>query len=371
MKKILAVLLVTVICLGCGAKKDVKVKKDALKFKDMAGREIILEKKAERICLGFYLENYLAVSKDFKLEKVVSMPKGETKDLLNALWKHYSEAIPNLELIPDTGSIYLDTFSVEKLIETKPDVVLLAPFQFDKLGESLSQMEGLGIKVIVIDYNSLTVQTHYDSTIILGKVTGEEKRAEELAENYKKEAEEIQKRVANMENIKKVYIELANQGAETIGNSYGNTMWGAMVNGLKTNNIAMGQIEKTGPLNPEYIISQNPDIIFFSGQTSSKVDKIRFEMGFGITPERAIETAAPYIARKGWENINAVRNKEIYGVDHGGLRTLYDYIFTQFMAKKIHPEIFKDIDPEKKHKEFYEKYLPVSPKGIFIKALME
>ncbi|HAG43024.1 MAG TPA: hypothetical protein DCL31_06170 [Clostridium sp.] len=70
--------------------------------------------------------------------------------------------------------------------------------------------------------------------------------------------------------------------------------------------------------------------------------------------------------RPGWENLNAVKDKEIYGVDHSGLRTLYDYVYLQYIAKVIHPEKFTDVDPLANLNDFYTKYLPVKPEGTFM-----
>ncbi len=374
-KKILLVLslLMFIFVLGCNnkgttEKKDVGEK---IVVKDIMGEEIILDKVAERIFLGFYMENYLAISKDFNFERVISMSKGETRDLLNSLWKVYADAIPELDKLVDTGSIYGDTFSMEKLIETKPDLAIIAPFQYDKLGENVDKLRNMGVQVAVVDFNSLTLEKHIESTMILGKLLGTEERAEEIASNYKKQVEEVKNRVANVEANRKVYVELGRGGGEVYGNSYGNVMWGSLVNQAKGKNIAMGIVEKYAPLSPEYLLSENPEIIIFSGSTAPKTDKKRFRMGFGISNEESRESAEQYIGRTGWERLSAVKNKEVYGVDHGSLRTMYDYVFLQYIAKAIHPELFEDINPEKNHSDYYEKYLPVNPQGTFMIRILE
>lgn len=374
MKKVFNIILILVMVIslvGCsqGEGKSNSAQSKVIEVEDINGDKIVLEKPAEKIFLGFYIENYLAVSGDFKLERIVAISKGETKDLMNAMWTKYAEVIPNLEGCIDTGSIYLDSFSMEKLIDAKPDLVILAPYQAKKLGDGINTIKNLGIPIAVVDYNSFTLEKHIKSTEILGKLLGTEERAKELIENYKKQTEDVENKLKEIpENeFKSVYFELASQGPETYGNSYGDSLWGNILKTAKCNNIAQGKITDYGPLNPEYVISSNPQLIIFSGQTNSKDQgKQRFKMGFDVKSERALETMNMYLKRPGWENLNAVKNKEIYGVDHSGLRTLYDYVYLQYIAKVIHPEKFADVDPLANLNEFYTKYLPVKPEGTFM-----
>ncbi|GAB6169364.1 ABC transporter substrate-binding protein [Clostridium carnis] len=374
MKKILIsifALLMVISLGGCSSEKEKakSTENKIIEVEDINGDKVVLKKSAERIFLGFYIENYLAISGDFNLDRVVAMSKGETRDLMNSMWTKYAEAIPKLETSIDTGSIYLDSFSMEKLIESKPDLVILAPYQAKKLGDGINTIKNLGIPLVIVDYNSFTLENHIKSTEILGKVLGKEERAKEIIENYKNQIKDVENRVKEIpeDKLKSVYFELASQGPETYGNSYGNSLWGNILKVAKSKNIAEGKIKDYGPLNPEYVISSNPELIIFSGQTSSKDQgKQRFEMGFNVNKERALKTMNMYLQRPGWENLNAIKNKEVYGVDHSGLRTLYDYVYLQYIAKAIHPEKFSDVDPLKNLNEFYKKYLPVKPDGTFM-----
>ncbi len=373
MKKLVSIMVSLIMIVGltgCSQEKEKNSEESTvIEVEDINGDVVTLNRPAGKIFLGFYIENYLAVSGDFKLDRIVAMSKGETKDLMNAMWSKYAEIIPNLEGCIDTGSIYLDSFSMEKLIEAKPDLVILAPYQAKKIGDGINTIKSLGIPVAVVDYNSFTLDKHVKSTEILGKLLGKEERAKELVENYKSHIKNVEDRVKDIpeDKLKSVYFELASQGPDTYGNSYGNSLWGNILKTAKCKNIAEEKVEEYGPLNPEYVISSNPDIIMFSGQTNSQdKGKQRFEMGFNVNEDRAVETMNMYLKRPGWNNLNAVKNKEVYGFDHSGLRTLYDYVYLQYAAKAIHPEKFKDVDPMKNLNEFYEKYLPVKPAGTFM-----
>ncbi len=342
MKKLVSIMVSLIMIVGltgCSQEKEKNSEESTvIEVEDINGDVVTLNRPAEKIFLGFYIENYLAVSGDFELDRIVAMSKGETKDLMNAMWSKYAE-------------------------------IILAPYQAKKLGDGINTIKSLGIPVAVVDYNSFTLDKHVKSTEILGKLLGKEERAKELVENYKSHIKNVEDRVKDIpeDKLKSVYFELASQGPDTYGNSYGNSLWGNILKTAKCKNIAEEKVEEYGPLNPEYVISSNPDIIMFSGQTNSQdKGKQRFEMGFNVNEDRAVETMNMYLKRPGWNNLNAVKNKEVYGFDHSGLRTLYDYVYLQYAAKAIHPEKFKDVDPMKNLNEFYEKYLPVKPAGTFM-----
>ena len=227
-------------------------------------------------------------------------------------------------------------------------------------------LEDSGIKVVVIDYNSQTLEKHMQSTRILGKITGFNKRAEELALNYEKALKDVETKVANIHPKKRVYVELGNLGAKEIGNSYGNYLWGSLVKLAGGQNVAEGKVESYGALDPEYILSVNPEMILFAGSRWSNDAGERVLMGFGVNPKETSKRLKPYLERVGWNKLDAVKNVQVFAVDHGGLRSIYDYVYVQFIAKCLYPKVFKDMNPEKNLEEFYEKYLPIEANGTFM-----
>lgn len=348
---------------GCGQKQESESQGN-IKFKDIKGREVTLKEPAKRIFLGFYEESYLAVAKDFS--KVVSIAKGEWADFFSGQYKAYEEQMPEIKNIVDTGSVYKGSFSMETLLKSRPDVAILAPFQYDTLGENIDKLEASGIKVVVIDYNSQTLDRHLESTRILGKVTGNEKRAEILAKQYEDAIKDVEKKVANVKNKKKVYVELGNLGAKEIGNSYGNYLWGSLVKTAGGNNIAEGKVESYGPLSPEYILQVNPEVVFLAGSRWTNDAGDRVLIGFGVKPEQTSQRMTPYTQRVGWEKLDAIKNGNVFAVDHGGLRTIYDYVYVQYIAKALYPELFVDVEPMENLKNFYKEYLPINPEGTFM-----
>ena len=333
---------------------------------DVVGRTVTVPKVPERIVLGFYYEDYLAIGGKDAVDKVVALALSTWKDWRPQQYARYEKALPKLKDIPDIGNTEDGTFSVEKIIATNPDLVILGAWNYEALGESVKQFDEAGIPYVVLDYNAQTVEKHTVSTLALGKLLGQEQRAQELADNYKNAFADIEKRIEKLKpSPKKVYVELAQNGAETFGNSYGNTMWGALLEKLGGKNIAAGQVKGAAPLSPEYILAEAPDLIFLAGsEWKNKPQAVA--VGFSADPKVVNERIAAYLQRPGWADLPAVKTDNVFALYHGGARTLSDYVYAQFIAKQLYPEAFKDVDPVKNLQEYYKKWLPIEADGVFM-----
>ena len=178
--------------------------------------------------------------------------------------------------------------------------------------------------------------------------------------------QDIDRRIAKAKPTnKKVYVELAQKGPSEVGNSYGNGMWGSLIDRLGGTNIAKGQLENWGPLSPEYVLAQEPDIIFLAG--SEWLDKPQaVTVGFGASKEIARDRMKAYIARPGWDELPAVRNSALHAIYHGGARTLSDYVYAQYIAKQLYPDAFSDVDPAVEIKRYYDTWMPIKADGVFV-----
>jgi len=336
---------------------------------DVIGRTVTLSEPANRVVLGFYYEDFLAISGSDAMEKVVGLSLSPWKDWRPKQFEAYANAIPSITSLEDVGDTENGTFSIEKVISLKPDLVVLAAWSWNALGENVKQFEQAGIPVVVLDYNAQVVEKHIASTLALGALMGTPERAEKLAALYKAKHEDTLSRVAKAgASDKKVYVELAQKGSSVYGNSYGNGMWGTVIDTVGGVNIAKGQVENWGPLNPEYIIAQQPDIILLAGSEWVNREEAVI-VGFGADLALAQSRMAAYTTRAGWENLPAVKNGNVHAIYHGGARTLSDFVYGRYIAKLLHPEAFADVDPEAEIKAYYKEWLPIEADGVFMTAL--
>lgn len=336
---------------------------------DILGRKISLEKPAQHVMLGFYFEDYIAITGPTAIDRLKAISLNYWKGYRPLQYDAYVKIAPKIADLADIGDADAGTMSAEKIIASQPDVVILSAGQYKYLGASAQTIEQVGIPLVVVDYNAQTVEKHVASTLIIGKVMGEEERAAKLAEQYKAGVDDTLSRIGRASaQKKKVYVELGQKGATEFGNTYGKGMWAGVVDAAGGLNIAEGQIASWGPLNPEYVLSAKPEAIFITAsEWVSLPDAVL--MGFDIPKETTRARAAPFLERAGWADIPAVKQGEVHVIYHGGTRTLYDYIFLRYIAKVLHPELFADVDPQAELDAYYRANLPVTPNGTFMLKL--
>jgi len=337
---------------------------------DALGRKVKVNTPVQRVVINFNYEEFTAVAGKDGWKKVVGMSRTPWEGWRPAIFSRYAAVIPNLQSMPDVGHSDEGTFSAEKIIALKPDVLFIAEWTFNALKTARDQIEAAGIPIVVIDYNAQLLERHLASTRAIGKVMGTEARAEELASLYEREYKNILARIAKAGGAtKKVYVELGQAGPETVGNSYSGTMWGKLITTLSADNLADGKLPGPwGPINAEAVIAENPDLIFIAG--SSWVNKPKaVKTGYEATTEITRQSLTPYAQRAGWANLKAVKSGEIHAIEHGLCRTLFDFVAMQYIAKRLYPDAFRDVDPEVSFRSYHEKYLPVAYSGVWMLPL--
>lgn len=338
---------------------------DARTVTDVLDRKVDVPDRVDRVLLGFYFEDFYAIAGPKAYDRVVAISKGAWHGWRNLQWQAYEKTTPRINELTDVGEVYAGTFSIEKAIAARPDVAIIAEWQYSTMGDAVDKLQAAGIPVVVADYNAQTVEKHVKSTLMIGDVMGTQDRAKMLADEYAAAVADVMARVnASKTAPKRVYVELGNKSAETYGNSYTNHMWGAAIGIAGGQNIALGQIAKWAPLNPEYVLATDPEVVFIAGSGWVGRDKAVL-MGPGVDPAKTHDRLRPYVSRPGWANMTAVKNGQVHAIYHGGARTLYDFAYLQYMGKILHPEAFRDVDPAANLQAFFRKYLPIRAEGAY------
>ena len=329
---------------------------------DALGRKVKVELPVKRVVLNFNFEEFTAVAGVDGWKKIVGISRAPWEGWRPVIFNRYKAVIPNLAEMPDIGNSEDNNLSIEKIISLKPDVFFVSEWTYNSLKGGAGQIEAAGIPIIVIDYNAQILERHLASTRAFGMVMGQETRAEEIATFYDTKYKDVMARVAKakVEKKAKVYVELGQAGADTIGNTYAGTMWGKILDLMGAENIANGKIPGPwGPMNAEAVIAANPDIVFIAGSSWANRTKA-VKTGYEATKELTLTTLAPYAARPGWETITAVKTGNFNAIEHGLCRTLVDFVAMQFIGQRLYPEQFKDVDPIASFKDYHEKFLPVA-----------
>lgn len=357
------VLLVAIGITAFGANAATKT------IQDVIGRKITLDLPAKRILLGFYIEDYFAIGGDKSFDKLAGMSRGWFVKSRPAVWAQYVARQPALQNVPDVGNVQDQTFSIEKALAAKPEVVILAEWQYKALGPDLTRLDRAGIPVVVVDYNAQTLDRHLASTRVLGELTGETARAQRIGAEYKQTIDTIRQRIANAKLPKpRVYVELGDKGPSEYSYTYGRNMWGAMVELAGGHNVAAPFIKTWGPINPEQLIASKPEVVLIAGY-ENLTNPTAMQIGQGIDAPTSRHRLIGFTRRNGWSDLPAIRNRRVHAVYHGATRSILDAALLQYVAKTLYPGLFQDVNPEATYLGFYQRYLPIRPQGAFMVGL--
>eukprot|EP00829_Urostomides_striatus_P004617 TRINITY_DN15026_c0_g1_i1.p2 TRINITY_DN15026_c0_g1~~TRINITY_DN15026_c0_g1_i1.p2 ORF type:complete len:278 (+),score=-10.82 TRINITY_DN15026_c0_g1_i1:58-891(+) len=185
----------------------------------------------------------------------------------------------------------------------------------------------------------------------LGYILDRRNEAEEYIGWYNGYMNIIQERTKDLKNEDrpKVYIEffpyLSEYKTEGIG-SVGQSLC-TKAAGI---NIA-ADMSKSQVVDPEWVIEQNPDVIIQS--VGSKLPA-----GYDVDNLTAMEDVwNKTISRPELQNVTALKDKRVYliasDIYHTNIQSIISIVY---MAKWIHPDLFKDLDPKAIHQEYLDRF---------------
>lgn len=280
-----------------------------LSIKDRAGNDIILPEKIENIASLTPSATDIILSLGIS-DKIIAFDS-TSKEIL------YTNNI-DVSNIPVFDMLNPDS---EKIIAMKPDIVFVNNFSVFSGKTSLDSIKASGICVAVIP-SSDTIKSIEDDITFLGNVLNKSDAASNIINIMNKNIENIRTIRESIQNKKKVYFEIA-----ALPNLYSfgtNVYIDDMINIIGASNVFSDKNSWIST-SEENILFSNPDIIFTS------VDYID-------NPTEEI------LRRKSWQNINAVKNKDVYYIASSSLPTHNIVNAMIMMAKYAYPNEYKDIE---------------------------
>lgn len=336
---------------------------------DALGREVVAKARPERVVVMFNYEEFTAIAGTEGWSRVVGMNRVVWEGWRPAIFGRYRAVIPALASLPDVGNTDEGTFSAEKVISLRPDLLMMPAWAWTAAETVRNQIAAAGIPILVFDYNAQTVERHTASTLAIGAAMGTPGRAAELAERYRRNIGTILDTAerARGGTAPRVHLELGQGGAGVIGNSYpARTMWGRIFAMLGARNLAEGRIPGNyGPVAAEAVLADDPQFLFIGA--SSWANRPRaVRTGYDVPAEQTRASLAPYADRPGWAGLTAIRNGELHAMEHGLCRTLFDDTATLYIARRLWPGAFADADPVAALAEYHARYLPVPFSGTWM-----
>ena len=372
-------LLIGMLLTACGGagdeKKDTAQKDKPIEITDVTGQKVTLKKPAERVLLqwsgsgGAFITMSAIMGKD--VPNVIAGIDSSLMEYRADMWNRFKKDLPALEKIPSIGSVSDKTFNIEQVLALNPDVIFI-PLDLKEQYESdvKAKLDTAGIPTIYIDYHSEKLENHQRTIDAIGKALGKEERAAELKQFYTDHVTKVTDRINKISKPKPtVYIEVGMQGPESFGYAFSsNYSWRALATLCGGDIITKDVIKTGGPVNPEFVLEKDPDIIMIMGSYWPK-KPTSMRLGFEADEAASQQLLKAFTQREGWDKLKAVKNKQVYSAHHGLPREIYDCVVFEYLAKTYYPEEFADIDPEATLKEFYEKFLPFSYGGTWFMHL--
>ncbi len=336
---------------------------------DMKDRTVTLPADIQRVVVTFNTEEYFAVAGEEGINKLVGWShkywEGRRQDAYDA----FTTVYPQLAEIPDVG--YNGDISIEAIISLQPDVVLASSTgaNYNALEPAFDNLRAAGIECVFFDFHKQTVPTHCQSVQLLGKILGQEERANEIADFYTAQMALVTDRLTDLpdEARPRVYMEFS-MGPDHYGNTWSEQMWGALIRTCGGTNIAAGMEGASVEIAPEQVISSNPEVIIFTCSPRDDVSD-NVVLGYGADEALAREHLEAYKNREGWADLDAVKNNRMGALYHDLSRHIFDFAGAQFLAKEIQPDLFTDLDPEANLAEFFHRFMPVELDGVWTLSL--
>ena len=301
-KNVIVLLLIIAVLLtlaACSKTADSGKAEAAIAFTDMYGRDVSLEKPAERI----------VVLTAADCEILYAIGAGE-RIIGRGEYCTYPEEVSEVPMVKSGRET-----NIEQIISLGPDVVMMN--KMDQTVEQMDALENAGIKVVVNDADDIAGV--YRSIENVGLVTGLNDEAKALADQMRASFDEISK-FSTGDGSKTIYFEVSplEYGLWAGGK---NTFMHEIAGMLGLTNI-FEDVNGWGQVSEEQVLSRNPDYIV----------TVTMFYDSDITPSEEI------MSREGWSSVSAVKSGNVLSVDSDELsrpgpriakaaREIYDFIY--------------------------------------------
>ena len=261
-----------------------------------------------------------------KIEKIISTAPSNTEvlmalglgDKLVAIDK-YSTDIEGINTeLPQIDFLNPDA---ETIIGLEPDIVIASGHnKTGSVEDPFKAISEAGIPVVYIP-SSDSIDGIYKDIEFIADVVNERSKGKEIVDDMKAQVEEIKAIGDTITDKKSVYFEIS---PEPYLSSFGkSTFLNEMIEIIGAKNIFENEEGWISPT-AEAIIDANPDVIITNA-------------GYMENPTEEIKS------RDAWENINAIKNNEVYLVDQNASSRPSQNVIKSLeqMAKAVYPEHYE------------------------------
>lgn len=320
---------------------------------DQLGRSVVVPEKVERVvCL---MHHALDITLELQAgDRLVGVMKGWE----GLLFPGIADIYPPIKNLPEVGT--LTEVNMEELLKTEPDLVIVTHY-FPQ--DTLKKLEAAGVPVVAVSLyeadfeeasklnpklkdpdRAYTIGMNVGISL-LGEIYGKEKEAKELKAFVAEKRAIVGDKLSSIPEEERVSCYMANPDLHTYGSGKYVGVIMARSGGI---NVAR-DISGYKAVNMEQILKWDPEVIFVQDRYAAQV-----------YPE--ITEGAE------WASIKAVKDGRVYVTPEyvkpwGHPCPESMALGELWMAKKLYPERFADVDMNEIVQEFYTKFYGVPYKG--------
>ena len=347
---------------------------DSVMVTDLAGRNVKIPAKVERILLGEgrLLPALAVFERDDPVRRVVGM-MGEFEKLDPAGYAQWTKRFPQIDKVPRVGRTSSGSFSDEQALALRPQVAIFSidsghgPGARDR--ETLARLEAAGTAIVFIDFRQQPLKNTERSMQVLGEVLGKRREAAAFNSYWRQQLDLVTQRLAQAKPpAPSVFLE------NRVGLNEGccDTMVGlvgVLLDAAGGRNVARGLIPgEHGTLNPEFLMAQQPAFYVGTGiGTLEQAEKtpLRIVLGAGATPKAARDSLRRATQRRTIAQLKAVQDGQAYAIWHHFYNSPFNVVAVQAMAKWFHPQLFADLDPRATMATLYTRFQPIPLDGTY------
>lgn len=283
--------------------------------KDMAGREVTIEKQPERIVSGYYISSSACIALGLT-DKMVGIEDKSAKRPI------YKLAAPALIDLPNVGSA--KAFDLEACIATEPDLVIL-PMKQKDTAQTLQEM-GIATLLVLPESHEQLIEMF----TLIGTATNTVKQAEKLISYYNTKLSAVTELTRDIPDDEKPVVYLGSTG--DILRTAPREMYQASLITTAGGKNAGDVLEGSSwtDIDNETFLTMNPDVIVIPTDN------------FAVSsPDYTVEDV---LNNATFADVTAVKNGAVYqmpvGYEAWDSPVPSGILGTLWMLKTLHPELY-------------------------------
>ena len=307
-----------------------------------AGDKVTVPDKIERIAVAGILP-FPSVITVFlgSAEKLVGIPPASMGAAKAGL---LGELFPEI-LKAQTGYTAGLDLNIEELMKLRPDVV----FYLAGNKEMGKMIKNAGLPAVAISptkWNYDVLRTYDEWIKTLSQIFPESAKSKEVSRYSKKVYADIQKKVGKIkpaDRKKALFLfQYDDKRMVTSGRSFFGQYWCDAV-GARNAAEEVPADNSNAVITMEQVYKWNPDVIFITN----------------FTPALPEDLYGNKIGGHDWSAVKAVKERAVYKMPLGTYRSYTPGVDTpvtlMWMAQKVYPELFKEVDMRKEVRNYYKK----------------